>query len=450
MNFKPDRAVRAFALTAVSAASLFMAIGVANAQALLKSSNAVEPLAVEKKFKSDRTLKRKRLVEIDTAVIESEILPKGANKSADRAERSAKLAGEVTLDLFSGVSVKLKAKHVEAAFDGGVVWNGDAGGQNYGILVVNDGKVTGSIEYEGRSFLIEPTGRGSSHRVREVNSEAFANDIHMDIPETARAKPTDSGGGKPSKGGGGTTTPPPPPPPPPEGTVLEINILGTYTARANTMMGGLSADKIALDVAIVNTGYLNSGVPLHLNLVGVTAVSTSYDEKAYSDSAQPLKDLTSGTGFNFPAIRTERTSLAADLVTVYVDRPEYCGVAWVNSSLSSSYAFSAINAACRGTPSLAHELGHNMALRHDRYVEAAASSSVYNYGYVSTVGRFRDIMSYNNECAALGFTCARITYYSTPLKTYNTYPIGIPAGTNGAADATRKLAEGAAAISAFR
>jgi hypothetical protein len=230
--------------------------------------------------------------------------------------------------------------------------------------------------------------------------------------------------------------------------VLQVNLLAAYTARANTLLGGIPGDKIALDVAIVNTGYVNSGVPLHLNLVGVTAVSSGYDEKAYSDYAQPLYDLTSGTSYNFPAIRDMRNTLAADLVTMYADRNEYCGIAWVGGS--ASYAFSAINPACNGTATLAHELGHNMALHHDRYVEAAASANVYNYGYVNTTGKFRTIMSYNNACSAVGVSCARVTYYSTPKLLYNGYPLGIPQGTAGAADATRKLGENATAVSAFR
>jgi hypothetical protein len=260
------------------------------------------------------------------------------------------------------------------------------------------------------------------------------------------------GGGKKGGGssggtggtGGGTTTPP-------TGTVLEVNLLATYTSRANSLLGGVPADKIALDVAIVNTGYTNSNVPMHLNLVGVAAISSNYDERSFSDAVQPLYDVTSGTSYNFSAIRDQRNSVAADLVTLYADRNEYCGVAWVNGTPpNANYAFSVINPACNGSATLAHELGHNMGLHHDRYVEAAASSDVYNYGYVNTTGRFRTIMSYNNECSASGVSCQRVTYYSTPALTYNGYPLGIPQGTTGAADATRKLAEQSAAVAAFR
>ncbi len=416
---------------------------VANAGALLKATSAKETAAAEKKLKKDKTIKRRRLVDMDVAELSRQILPRASSKSANRVEVSQGLDGEVSLQLFGNTKVNLKRASVEAAFGGGVVWTaaGDNGGT--GILVVNNGSVTGYIEDGKRTFLIEPTGRGSLHRVRDVDADKYKNDKHMEIPGgDARKRPTKPPGGGGSGGGGTIVTPPPP------GTILEANILGTYTARAFSLLGGVPADKIALDVAIVNTGFKNSTVPLHLNLVGVTAVSSNYDERASSDYAQPLYDLTSGTGYNFPVIREQRNALAADFVTMYADRSEYCGIAWIGPS--PSYAFSAINPACNGSATLAHELGHNMGLRHDRYVEAAASADVYNYGYVSTQAKVRDIMSYNNQCSALGISCQRVTYFSSPLINYNGYPLGIPKGTTGAADATRKLGENATAVSSFR
>lgn len=421
-----------------------LAPSAANAGALLKATSAKETAAAENRLKKDKTIKRRRLVDVDLAELSRQILPKGSEKSADRVAGSTGLAGEVSLQLFGNKNISLKRSGVEAAFGGGVVWSAANDGGATAILVVNNGNVTGYIEDGSRTFLIEPTGRGSLHRVRDVDAEKYKNDKHMEIPgsdgKKRPAKPPGGGGG--GSGGGTIVTPPPP------GTVLEANILGTYTARAFNLLGGVPADKIALDVAIVNNGFKNSTVPLHLNLVGVVAVSSNYDEKASSDYAQPLYDLTSGTGYNFPAIREQRNTLAADFVTMYADRSEYCGIAWIGPS--PSYAFSAINPACNGSATLAHELGHNMGLRHDRYVEAAASADVYNYGYVSTQARVRDIMSYNNQCTALGFSCQRVTYYSSPLIYYNGYPLGIPQGTTGAADATRKLGENATAVSNFR
>ena len=72
-------------------------------------------------------------------------------------------------------------------------------------------------------------------------------------------------------------------------------------------------------------------------------------------------------------------------------RSEYCGLAWVlgGGFGDADYGFSVINARCQGSLSLAHQLGHNMGLHHDRYVESKASTAVYNYGYVNIAGRFR-------------------------------------------------------------
>ena len=438
---------RAFISTAALAISLNVSWSLATetaAASLLKSNSTAEPAAVERTFKADKTLIRKRLVDIDQLIIAAQILPKGSDRLAGRAKQSKDLGGVVTLELFPGTAPTFSVKHVEDAFAGGVAWRGGDSGTGEAILVVNNGKVTGSIEANGRSFIIEPTGRGSEHRVREIDTEALPNDVHLALAP----KPGNGNGG--STGGttgdtGGTTTTITP------GTILPVRILAAYTKRAYALLGGVPADKITLDVAIVNQGFANSGVPMSLKLAGVTAVSSTYDEKTYSDAIQPLRDLTSGSIANFGAIRVMRNTLAADLVTMYVDRGEYCGVAWVNGTPpNSAYGFSVINQACAGTPSLAHELGHNMGLRHDRYVEAVAPSSVYNYGFVSTLGKFRDIMSYNNACAVLGFTCPRITYYSNPKLQYNGRALGIPQGTTGAADATRKLAEQATAVAAFR
>lgn len=452
MKNRNTYALKAGSAVLAAAAALLMANTALADAPLMKPSSAVEPMATQMKHKADKTLKRSRLVDVDAAAIEETILPRGQEKAADRAERSAKLAGKVTLELFPDVTVTLNAKHVDDAFAGGVVWHGDINGTDYGILVVNNGNITGSIEAGGRSFIIEPTGRGNQHRIREVDPEAFPNDEHMEI---GFAPKSSNGGGKPTGGSSGgtttTTTTTTTTSIPPQGTILDVKILAAYTARVNTLFAGLAADRIALDVAIVNTGFTNSGIPMRLSLAGVTPVSPTYDEKVYTDSTMPLRDITSGTVANFGAIRDMRTALGADFVTLYADRGEYCGLAWINSTPpSESKAYSLINPACNGTPTLAHELGHNMSLRHDRYVETATTADYYNYGFVNTTARIRDIMSYSSACTALGFSCTRITYFSSSKILYNGNALGIPQGTAGAADASRKLTEQSGFVAAFR
>ena len=402
------------------------------------ASSSVEQ-STDRAVTRDRKVKRQRLVTVDPAAIVAEILPSGHDRSPGRAALSESLPGTVNLNLFDDVSITAQRGSVEDAFGGGVVWTGKTDGQGYAILVVDGNRITGAIESGGRRFLIESTGNGLVHRVKEVDSEAYPRDQHIELPKHLMQE-SQTGSGPLSPSTTRTTT-----------TITYVTLLAAYTSRAKTILGSTPAQTIALDVAIVNQGMANSGVPMRIKLVGTVAVSTSYDERSAADATRPLYDVTSGTGYNFPGIRNSRNSLKADLVTMYADRPEYCGIAWVlEQDLIARYAYSVINARCKGTAALAHELGHNMGLRHDRYVEAGASSSAYNYGYVNTAGKFRDIMSYPNKCAALGITCRSITYYSNPWKSYLGYPIGIPTGQPGAANNARKLRENIAGLAAFR
>lgn len=383
---------------------------------------------------ADPKVIRQRLVTVDAAILGEQILPPAMDLAADRVSRSNRLEGSVTIDLFQGRSVVLRRKAVEESLEGGIVWTGDTGTNGYGILVVNGNRITGAFETGGRHYLIAPVNGGPRHLLREVNREAYPRDIHIDAP--VRPSQNHSSAVAPTISAATTNT--------------TVTLLAVYTSRAKTILG-IPGDKISLDMAIVNQGMINSNIPLRIKLVRVAAVPSTYNERAPADPAKPLYDLTSGTNANFASLRNLRNSVQADLVTMYIDRPEYCGIAWVlYPSLSADYGFSAINANCQGTTTLAHELGHNMGLYHDRYVEPAASKAKYNYGYVNLAGKFRTIMSYPNKCSANGVNCTPITYYSTPLKSYNGRPVGVAAGSAGAADASRLLRANRAGIAAFR
>lgn len=424
--------IRRFLLSLVLALPMLSGLSLAAAHA--GSLLVPAPIGSNTAALNDPKTLRQRLVAVDAATLAAQLLPPAMDLAADRVSRSSRLEGTVSIDLFQGRSVVLRRKAVEESLGGGIVWTGDTGTQGYGILVINGNRVTGAIEAGGRHYLIDPVAGGPNHLLREVDSEAYPRDIHIDVP----VRPSRQGSISPSPTVSAAAT----------NTI--VTLLAVYTSRAKTILG-TPVDKISLDVGIVNQGMINSGIPLRIKLVKVAAVSSTYNETTPADAAQPLYDLTSGTNANFSSIRTLRTTVAADLVTMYLDRPEYCGIAWVlYPSLSDAYGFSAIYANCQGTATLAHELGHNMGLYHDRYVEAAASTAKYNYGFVNLVGKFRTIMSYPDKCTAYGVTCTRITYYSTPLKSYGGRPVGKAAGTTGAADASRLLRENRAGVAAFR
>jgi hypothetical protein len=319
---------------------------------------------------------RQRLVSLDIDLLATQIHPANLDRSPERAANSRRLGGRVSVDLFDGLAVELQRSDVEAGEDGGVVWSADAPGQGYAILALAGNKLVGVIETAGRRFLIEPAGRGL-HRLREVDVSAYPKDRHIERPDKAEESL----------------------PPLRAVTIAYFDLLVAYTAKAKATLisGGASLGQaIDLEIAIVNRGLKNSGVPARVRRAGTIAVSPAYDEDTPADPVQPLYDITFNSNANFAAIRARRTTVAADLVALYIDRTPtpYCGVAWVNYPVpAEAYGFGAVDADCWGSVTLAHELGHTMGLFHDRYVEPAAPASQHDFGYVSIPGNFRTIMS---------------------------------------------------------
>lgn len=384
-----------------------------------------------------KTIKRQRLVMLSESVLADAVIPPGSDTAADRAVRSRQRKGKFSVRLFDDLRIDLQRVSVEAAFESGVIWNGASTAGDAAILVVNGGRVTGSIERDGRHFLIEPVGEGQLHRIKEIDTEAYPKDLHKTPPgQDKKSEGTQSR--RPAESAATTPT--------------EVTLLVAYTALAKNQLGSTFRDKIKLDVSRTNTALANSGVDMKLRIVGFAPVWAGYNELGSSDWGEPLDSITSGTAYNFGNIRHTRDTLAADLVTFYTVRPEYCGLAWVNyPALMAAYAYSVINADCQGSLTLAHELGHNMGLEHDRYVVASPGpSSQYNYGFVSLAGAFRTIMSYSDACSDRSINCTEISYYSTPLKFRKGRAVGIAQYKEGAADGARLLRENTAGVSRFR
>jgi hypothetical protein len=386
---------------------------------------------------ADPRAARQTLLSLDAAVLDDAIHNVADDEAADRATRALRRGGEVDLPLFAGKSVHLRRQGVEAGPDGGVIWSGTVDGGGGAILVVAQGTVAGFVESGGHHYLIDPAG-GHRHVLRELKASAFPKDRHIARPDKPVAPKT------------------PVAPAAPEATsVVYVDLLVAYTAAAKASMtssGATVPQMVDRDIAIMNRGLAASSLPFRMRRVGMAGVSSTYNENTASPT-QPLSDLTSSNVANFAAIRSKRNTVHADMVALYIRQNpiNYCGVAWVNVPPSASWAFGVVDAYCVGTVTLAHELGHAMGLNHDRYVEAPASAAYYNYGFVSTAGNFRDIMSYSDKCqAVLHRDCPVLTYYSKPEKTINGVRAGIPKGTSGAADASRWLREKAAIIAAFR
>lgn len=193
-------------------------------------------------------------------------------------------------------------------------------------------------------------------------------------------------------------------------------------------------------VAETNQAYADSGMSSRLNLVGTVRTS-------YTESGNMSTDLSRLRGTNdgyMDELHALRNSYGADLVSLIEDEPQYCGIAYRMSRLSSSFAssaFSVVHRTCAtGYYSFAHEIGHNQGAHHN---PANASGAIYPYayGHQEPYGKFRTVMAYN--CSG---GCSRVNYFSNPDVFYS----GEPTGALNAADNARTIDGTAATVADFR
>jgi hypothetical protein len=403
---------------------------------------------------------RNRLVTLNTAEL-ARIVPAGADHDSRRLARATALSGNISLDLFPGVTVNARRINIETPEEGGYVWSGSGenGGPASVTLVINDGEVLAHIDAGGKLYRIEPV-KGRLHRVIEIDQSKIPNDLHP---------PAMPGSERKSE----TMAPAAPEPALAATTMTYINVMVAHTANARVEAGGATQmqSRINLALSLANKAFANSGVMIRYTRVGgVNEINygdtTVYGGNGSNNYTGVLCDLSGvgncfGTGNSrtdaFAALRRKRNTVVADLVILMRKAGNACGVAWVPDPPSRStqdQGYSVVTSSpsysCIEGYTLSHETGHNLGLHHDRYVEPSYSNSKVNFGYVDTVGRFREIMSYPNKCNKAGITCTRIPYFSTTLKTWNGRKIGIPQNQNGAADAVQTLNVTRATVAAYR
>ena len=245
------------------------------------------------------------------------------------------------------------------------------------------------------------------------------------------------------------------------GTDVTIDVAVIYTPAAREAAGGAAeiTAEIDLMIAETNQAYATSGVHQRLALVGRSEVP--YTETSGFVDIDRLRDPDDGHLDEAHALR-ERTG--ADLVHLIVGDPSLstygvCGIAALPG------AFGLTHRLCGGIV-FAHELGHNMGLRHDRFqvqINEGGASSHPAYGYVNQgmfeadaphASRWRTIMSYAANCGLADARCTWVPRFSNPRLRYNGDPLGIPfgegSGVTGPADAAASLDATGSAVAAWR
>ena len=388
----------------------------------------------------DRTVVRSRDVDVQVAQLTS------------TAARSS--GATLELNLFADATFTATLSRIDTTARG-FVWVGRIADVPLSTVTfaVEGTTVFGSIQLPTATFLVRPSADGVSTIVEIDQSQFPPESEPLEPPTVAVARPAT-----------GWLAPPAADALPQADDASTIDVLVLYTPAAVTGAGGATAIStlIANAISVSNTAYGNSGVAQRLRLAA--AVQVSYTETG--SNSTDLSNVTGGAG-TLSGVPALRDAYHADLVTMLTNTTSspFCGVAWLMTSISTGFApngYSVVEQACAvGNLTFPHELGHNMGLRHDWYVDTGTTPASYAHGYVNTTARWRTIMAYNDRCSAQGFSCQRLPYWSNPGVTYVGAPMGVAAGTSSAcaagsltgdcdADDHRLLNESALSVANFR
>ena len=255
---------------------------------------------------------------------------------------------------------------------------------------------------------------------------------------------------------------------PTEESVIDLAVF--YTPQAREAQDGHDRIRAKIDLMVTETNqaYTDSGVDQRVNPVVV-------EEVAYTETSMPtdigrLKDPSDG---HMDEVHAIRDRVWADIVMLI--RARGGGQAVTMLTESTNHARNAFGLCGANSLVFAHELGHIMGLKHDRYEECDASRcnsalSADAYGYVNqrafdenapASSRWRTIMAYNSQCDRDGFNCQRLPRFSNPNQLYPDAagdPLGVALtsdnedsiAVDGPANAVRVLNETRDTVADFR
>jgi hypothetical protein len=339
-----------------------------------------------------------------------------------RAVEGSGLAGRVNPAAIAGARLRIELsdgrvlvaeRRSETAGSGGErSWVGEFEGQPGSVLSLTRyrGQVSGFAHHGAEIWEIEAIGPGRS-RLYRVDEGRLP-------PEGPVLPPPPDVGGEAAPITVAVAT---------AETPVVQDLLIVYTAGAVGTRSGATAEEkeaslrsaILAAVTAANTAYANSLIGLRLNLVGLEPIA--YTETG--DMGVALSRLRSTADGFMDEVHVRRNELGADLVALITSDTNYCGIAYVMTSASASFASSAFSVTAPGCLSghtLAHELGHNQGNAHDRANASGTYIYPYSYGYrtcdnpdLAGSQAFRTVMAYS--CTGT----PRVNHFSNPNVLYN-------------------------------
>lgn len=321
---------------------------------------------------------------------------------------------QLVLNLFDDVLFTAVLERVESNPSGSYTWLGQIDGIEHSqvAFVVRDGLMVGhvSIPMVNGTYQVRYAGN-NLHEVVQVNASALMPDqddaVSVDLPAQGPSRPaipnlTD------------------------DGSVIDLMIV--YTDDVRKAAGGTAAieSQIELVVAAINQMYKNSQVNQQLFLVHM-------EEVLYEETGSGSDDLANIRTGRIPNVHAWRNTYHAD-ETLFVVSTNYGGLAYLMEDVEDMrferIAFGVVGTA-RSPHTWAHELGHNMGLRHDWYQNDGITPFTYAHGYVNNDSNsgWRTVMAYDWLCRDEGFNCPSVPYFSNPNIRLRGEPMGVPGGT---------------------
>lgn len=221
-------------------------------------------------------------------------------------------------------------------------------------------------------------------------------------------------------------------------TMTEIGLMLVHTPEADAAHDNDLASTLAHLVTVTNQIFLNSGAKIQFKLVGIEVVN--YDDPFDGDIT--IDEMRNESNPAFEGLSVRRYELGADMV-MYAndfqsDASLECGGAGVpglNGTMiyAKVHMFSTIGVGCQEYV-MAHELGHNLGIKHSREQSGDGTIFPYALGY-GVLNKFVTVMAYRSAFN----NAEKIYLFSNPLLDCNDLPCGISKDSSEGADAVTSM-----------